>query len=106
MTANSFLKVIDIGNQYIKSVDSSTANSQGIMLQSHSSPGNKNDMSENRGELSKAPSNKHSEIIKGVKDRRGISKATVHRWLTALGYKYSDKEKCYYSDAHKWDDVV
>eukprot|EP00957_Ditylum_brightwellii_P042835 3242603-Ditylum_brightwellii.AAC.1 len=53
-------------------------------------------MSQDKGEQSKVPPDyvaiKKLEIMKGIKEKRDASKATVHRWLAALGYKYSDKE--------------
>lgn len=35
-----------------------------------------------------------------------ISTSTVYRWLTHLGFKYSDDCKSYYSDNHEREDVV
>eukprot|EP00957_Ditylum_brightwellii_P017007 1282223-Ditylum_brightwellii.AAC.1 len=108
-TANGSLDKVDIDNQSIKLADNTTSIFQGTMMQSPLSPKNKYGIPQDRGEQSKVPSNnaaiKHSKNVKGIRERRNISKATVYRWLTALGYTYSDQEECYYSDAHKRDDV-
>eukprot|EP00957_Ditylum_brightwellii_P066961 5082713-Ditylum_brightwellii.AAC.1 len=87
-TAHSSLRVTDIDNQQNKMADTATGNSQGTTIQTHLSPKNKHGISRDRGEQSKVPSNnvkiKHSKIVQDIKNRRGISKATVHRWLIAL----------------------
>eukprot|EP00957_Ditylum_brightwellii_P153424 11677007-Ditylum_brightwellii.AAC.1 len=89
-TVNSSSNKADIDNQQIKFANNTTAIAQGTISQSPLSLENENGISQDRREQSKVPSNnmasKHSKIIKGIEQRRSISKATVHIWLVTLGY--------------------
>ena len=114
---NSSLRAITSNDQHDSNVDHPTVRGSRGTIEGYPSETNTLlDVSDTEGQPTTVPSNnesskerilkQHSKKVQIIKDRKCIDVSTVHRWLVALGYTYSEQGKCYYADAHEREDVV